>query len=211
MKNRIVAALLAFFLGGFGLHKFYLGQIGWGVLYLIFSWTFIPSIVAFFETIGLLATSDEKFDRQFNPDALPAAISMPPQITNVIHVHNAMPGSNSTSTVNVSHLPNLDQLLGQRTSPQVTADRLFEEGRNAYEAKQYELAESKFATALLNKPEDDAIRLWHATALWALSKTEQAIAELSQVENHAQDPQLRNHAQQMVHRLIEAERAPGTS
>ena len=27
-KNRIVAALLAFFLGGFGAHKFYLGQIG---------------------------------------------------------------------------------------------------------------------------------------------------------------------------------------
>jgi TM2 domain-containing membrane protein YozV len=211
MKNRIVAALLALFLGGLGLHKFYLGQIGWGVLYLVFFWTPFPWVAAFFETIGLLVTSDEKFDRQFNPDALPAALSMPPQITNVIHVHNAMPGSTSTSSVNVSQLPNLDQLLGQRTSPQVTADRLFEEGRNAYEAKQYELAESKFATALLNKPDDDAIRLWHATALWALSKTEQAIAELSQVENHAQDPQLRNHAQQMVHRLIEAERAPGTS
>lgn len=210
MKNRIIAAFLAFFLGGFGLHKFYLGQIGWGVFYLVFCWTFIPWIVAFFESIGLLITSDESFNRQFNYDALPPIAAMPPQITNVIHVHNAMPGSTSTSTVNVSQLPNLDQLLGQRTSPQVVANRLFEEGRHAYESKQYELAESKFATALLSKPDDDAIRMWHATALWALSKTEQAIAELSQVEHHAQDPEVRNHAQQMVHRLIEAERAPGS-
>jgi TM2 domain-containing membrane protein YozV len=210
MKNRIIAAFLAFFLGGFGLHKFYLGQIGWGISYLLFCWTPVPWIVAFFETIGLLVTSDEKFNRQFNPEVLPPVAAMPPQITNVIHVHNAMPGSTSTSTVNVSQLPNLDQLLGQRTPPQVVADRLFEEGRLAYESKQYELAESKFATALLSKPDDDAIRMWHATALWALSKTEQAIAELSQVEHHAQDPEVRNHAQQMVHRLIESERAPGS-
>ncbi len=36
-KNRISAALLAFFLGGIGVHKFYLGKVGQGFLYLIFS------------------------------------------------------------------------------------------------------------------------------------------------------------------------------
>ena len=30
-KSRIAAALLAFFLGGFGVHKFYLGKIGQGI------------------------------------------------------------------------------------------------------------------------------------------------------------------------------------
>jgi len=65
-KSRIVAALLAFFLGGFGFHKFYLGQIGWGILYLLFCWTFIPALVAFVEFILLLLSSDEQFDRRFN-------------------------------------------------------------------------------------------------------------------------------------------------
>ena len=64
-KSRIVAAILAFFLGGFGIHKFYLGRIGWGIVYLLFCWTFIPSIVAFIEFIIYLCTSDEDFARKY--------------------------------------------------------------------------------------------------------------------------------------------------
>ena len=66
-RNRIVAALFAFFLGGIGIHKFYLGQKGWGILYLLFCWTFIPSIAAFIEFIMLLCMSDAKFNARFNP------------------------------------------------------------------------------------------------------------------------------------------------
>ena len=64
-KNRIIAAILAFFLGGFGIHKFYLGQIGWGIVYLIFCWTFIPALVAFIEFIIYLCTSDKDFARKY--------------------------------------------------------------------------------------------------------------------------------------------------
>lgn len=64
-RNRIIAAVLAFTLGGFGAHKFYLGQIGLGILYLVFFWTFIPAIVAFVEFIIYLAMSDEEFARKY--------------------------------------------------------------------------------------------------------------------------------------------------
>ncbi len=64
-KNRVIAAVLAFCLGGFGAHKFYLGQIGWGIVYLIFFWTFIPAIVAFVEFVIYLCTSDEDFARKY--------------------------------------------------------------------------------------------------------------------------------------------------
>lgn len=60
-KSRMTAALLAFFLGGLGAHKFYLGKVGQGFLYLIFCWTFIPAIVAFIEFFIYLCTSDEDF------------------------------------------------------------------------------------------------------------------------------------------------------
>ena len=64
-KSRVTAALLAFFLGGFGAHRFYLGQIGWGFLYLIFFWTFVPAIAAFIEFIIYLCTSDEEFAKKY--------------------------------------------------------------------------------------------------------------------------------------------------
>lgn len=66
MKDKNIAAIWAFFAGGFGAHKFYLGQTGAGVLYLIFFWTFIPSIIAFFEFIGLLIMDKDEFDRRYN-------------------------------------------------------------------------------------------------------------------------------------------------
>jgi len=66
MKSKTVAALLAFFLGGLGVHKFYLGSPGLGILYLIFCWTFIPAIIALIETIMFLFMSDEDFNRKYN-------------------------------------------------------------------------------------------------------------------------------------------------
>ena len=48
-KNPTTAVLLALFLGGLGIHKFYMGQTGLGVLYLLFFWTYIPSVIALIE------------------------------------------------------------------------------------------------------------------------------------------------------------------
>ncbi|MFC0215540.1 TM2 domain-containing protein [Paenibacillus chartarius] len=60
-KNRITAAILALLLGGLGAHKFYLGKIGLGIVYLIFCWTWIPTIIGFIEGIIYLVNSDESF------------------------------------------------------------------------------------------------------------------------------------------------------
>ncbi len=60
-KSKIAAGILAIFLGGLGIHKFYLGKAGMGVLYLLFCWTFIPALVGFIEGIIYLTSSDEAF------------------------------------------------------------------------------------------------------------------------------------------------------
>ena len=38
-KDTKIAILLALFLGGLGAHRFYMGQTGLGILYLVFFWT----------------------------------------------------------------------------------------------------------------------------------------------------------------------------
>jgi TM2 domain-containing membrane protein YozV len=64
-KSKLIAALFALFLGGLGIHKFYLGSIGWGIVYLLFCWTFIPSLVGFIEGILLLVLTDDEFNRKY--------------------------------------------------------------------------------------------------------------------------------------------------
>ena len=49
--NKVAYCILALLLGGLGVHKFYSGRIGLGIVYILFCWTFIPSIVAFVEFI----------------------------------------------------------------------------------------------------------------------------------------------------------------
>lgn len=56
--DKIVVGLLALLFGGLGLHKFYLGRTKQGVLFLLFSWTLIPSIIAFVE--GILVLTQNK-------------------------------------------------------------------------------------------------------------------------------------------------------
>ena len=52
-KNPTTAILWAIFLGGLGAHKFYMGETGLGILYLLFCWTYIPGIIAFIELFSL--------------------------------------------------------------------------------------------------------------------------------------------------------------
>ena len=64
-KSKLAAALFALLLGGFGIHKFYLGQVVWGLVYLLLCWTFLPSLVGFIEAILYLVMSDEEFARKY--------------------------------------------------------------------------------------------------------------------------------------------------
>ncbi|RUO23002.1 hypothetical protein CWE09_13810 [Aliidiomarina minuta] len=63
-KNKVVAGVLALFLGGFGIHRFYLGQ-WWGIFYLLFFWTFIPSFIALIEAIVFLVSGDQQWEQKY--------------------------------------------------------------------------------------------------------------------------------------------------
>ena len=64
-KDKVVAGILGILLGGIGAHKFYLGDIGMGILYLCFSWTLIPAIIGLIEGIIYLTMTDEDFKAKY--------------------------------------------------------------------------------------------------------------------------------------------------
>jgi TM2 domain-containing membrane protein YozV len=50
-KDTMVGFVLAFFLGNFGAHHFYLGKNVRGVMYICFFWTLIPGLISLIEAI----------------------------------------------------------------------------------------------------------------------------------------------------------------
>ena len=57
--NKLAYCILAFFLGGIGVHKFYAGNSGAGIAFLLFCWTGIPSIISVIDFIvGLTKKAD---------------------------------------------------------------------------------------------------------------------------------------------------------
>jgi TM2 domain-containing membrane protein YozV len=68
-RSRITAALLALFLGVAGAHKFYLGRIKMGIIYILISLTAIGFAItlalSIYDAIILFTMSDEEFARNF--------------------------------------------------------------------------------------------------------------------------------------------------
>lgn len=73
LEKKLIAGVLAFFLGSLGIHKFYLGYTKQGIIMLLCTFPgvlffFIPfliiSLIAFIEAVIYLVLSDEEFSRR---------------------------------------------------------------------------------------------------------------------------------------------------
>lgn len=58
--------VLAFLFGGFGVHRFYVGQAGYGIVFLLFSWTFIPAIIAIVDIFRYARMNQEQFAERYS-------------------------------------------------------------------------------------------------------------------------------------------------
>jgi len=76
IKSQTVAVLLTAFLGGLGIHRFYLGKPVSGIFYLLLSWTGLPSIIAVFEVYSMALMRQEAWARTYNLGALSAPIPL---------------------------------------------------------------------------------------------------------------------------------------
>jgi TM2 domain-containing membrane protein YozV len=79
-RDRLAASLLAFFLGGFGGHWFYLGRRDWGRWYLtgwLLSWALTPIFVGWvgvmvvgclclYDFVHLIAMEPAEFEARYN-------------------------------------------------------------------------------------------------------------------------------------------------
>ncbi|BDD00383.1 NINE protein [Persicobacter psychrovividus] len=67
MKDKLIAALLAFFLGALGIQHFYLKRpTHYGILSIVFCWTYIPALIGLIDGIQLLIMNDREFADKYN-------------------------------------------------------------------------------------------------------------------------------------------------
>ncbi|KLI65178.1 hypothetical protein AAV99_02790 [Aurantiacibacter marinus] len=64
-KSKVAAGILGILLGGVGVHKYYLGRIGQGILYTLFFWTGIPALLGIVEGIIYLTMDEERFWQKY--------------------------------------------------------------------------------------------------------------------------------------------------
>ncbi|AFZ36891.1 hypothetical protein Sta7437_3385 [Stanieria cyanosphaera PCC 7437] len=71
-RNAVILALLGAITPLAGLHKFYLGQPLWGIIYLLLWSTPMPRIACAIEAIWYLIQDQEQFEVQFNGFSSPS-------------------------------------------------------------------------------------------------------------------------------------------
>lgn len=64
-KSKLLAFVLAVAFGTFGAHWFYLGSTARGVLYALFFWTLVPTILGIRDAVRLLMMDDAEFSRRY--------------------------------------------------------------------------------------------------------------------------------------------------
>ena len=66
-NNKTEAGILAILFGGLGVHKFYTGKYGKGLLYVAFCWSGIPEIVGVMQGVHYLTETQEEFEEELKP------------------------------------------------------------------------------------------------------------------------------------------------
>ena len=130
MKDKNTAGILGILLGGIGVHKFYLGQTGMGILYVLLCWTGLPALAGLIEGIILLTMTTEAFNARYNGGlalpgqlmmSLPAPPAPPPIVVNV--AQQVSPGgSGSTVAAQLKQLHEL-KVAGALTDAEFDSEK----------------------------------------------------------------------------------------
>lgn len=69
-KGKGTAILLTLLLGNLGIHHFYLGKTTWGILSILFFWTFIPGLIALIECFGFVQRRVDQVNKTIASDTV---------------------------------------------------------------------------------------------------------------------------------------------
>lgn len=152
-KNRIVAAIMALIGGSLGIHKFYLGHIGQGILYLLMTFIIsagfkfpITMFLGIIDGIKLLSMSDSEFDEKYNKLSGQRNRNIRGSSVNVNRRGDRIRNENRKSSAELTRMENSRKRYNYNKAK--TADPFIKSGEKKYKEFDLEGAEKDFIQAL---------------------------------------------------------------
>lgn len=175
MKNKTTAGLLAFFLGAFGIHRFYLGQWGLGIFHLVFCWAYFPAVIAIIDAIVFLTMKEEIFNAKYNP-----GVTLMPQQQPTIVINNTTAAGNvvTNQTTHDKEVNNLTK-IATRKKQTPKKDPFEIKGDNKYEDYDFDGALSDFLRSLNVRSQNPAVHFKVACLYSILEKNQNVFFHLS--------------------------------
>lgn len=173
VKDKTTAGILAILLGGVGVHRFYLGQAGLGILYLLFFWTFIPSLLGIIDGIIFLTQDENDFDIKYNRDSVKEQLRQQQQPTFVINNNMGQPQAEATPTTPAPTKATEEERKSKKDPFEI-------EGDKKYEDYEFEGAIRAFLRSLNVKSANPEVHFKLAKLYSIMEKTDSSLFHLNQ-------------------------------
>ncbi len=183
MRNKVTAALLAFFLGGFGIHRFYLGQTVWGIIYALLFWTGVPFVLSMLDALLLLIMPQEVFDAKYNRDTQVARRNQRKyqrkRRIDAVDIKKRHQVKKSTLS---------NRALTDRAKQKVKFKKYWEEGKKSFKKYQFQDAEEAYFQAMEIQPNNPDLLFDMACLFSIKEETERAYEYLELAVHQGFEP-----------------------
>lgn len=171
MRDKTLSTIFAFFLGTFGVHRFYLGQVGLGIFYAILFFTGIPTVLGIIDALVMAGMSQSDFDYKYNKIARKVQTRPDYQRRTETAEYNTRTSSNPANARRTTTVPprQRQQNPANRTTTSITDNVHKKNGIRKFKEFDYPGAILEFTKALELQPRDIAV---HFNMACAYSLTE---------------------------------------
>lgn len=174
MRDKTAAGFLALFTGYLGVHRFYLGQVGTGILYFLLMFTGISFVLGIIDAIAFFTMDQDKFDIKYNPQLFERKMDVDfyRNTQNYREQRQAPQRRETTQQTQQSRPKQAPPARGKQNTTLKTS------GVEKYKDFDYEGAIADFEKALEVNPRDVAVHFNLACAYSLMENTEKSLFHL---------------------------------